>query len=128
MPLGAAASLSRPATVLLGAIAGFTIFLGLPVARLRGAPRLRPFLGSLATGILVFLLVDIVGAATEQVSDALHSGAAHFLPPAAAFVGGVAAGLLALVLVDEGLTARAKATSAGLPVTYGRRLAMAIAC
>jgi len=52
-----------PATkiALLGAIAGFTIFLGLPAGRLRNpAPRLRALLNAGAVGILVFLLWDVL--------------------------------------------------------------------
>ena len=50
--------MSQPMAVLLGAIAGGTIFLGLPVARLRGLPTsVQGFLNAFATGILVFLLI-----------------------------------------------------------------------
>jgi ZIP family zinc transporter len=63
---------------LLGAFAGLTIFFGLPVARLRGLqPAVQGFLNSLATGVLVFLLVDILRHAGEQVNDRipdLHRG------------------------------------------------------
>ena len=44
-------------TILLGAIAGFTIFLGLPVARLRDPRRSwQAFLNAVATGVLLFLI------------------------------------------------------------------------
>jgi len=53
--------MSFPETVILGSIAGLTIFLGLPLARLRVvAPRYHAFLNALAIGILFFLFVDIV--------------------------------------------------------------------
>ena len=40
---------------MLGAIAGFTIFLGLPVGRLRNPSlRMRVFLNATATGVLLF--------------------------------------------------------------------------
>jgi ZIP family zinc transporter len=53
--------------VLLGAAAGFTIYLGLPLALVKGAgPRLRGFLNALSVGILVFLLVEIVGKSLEH--------------------------------------------------------------
>jgi len=49
--------MSTGAIVLLGAFAGLTIFLGLPLAFLRrGTPSLRMFLSMLATGVLIFLL------------------------------------------------------------------------
>ncbi|MDT5015629.1 MAG: zinc transporter, family, partial [Mycobacterium sp.] len=42
---------------LLGAIAGVTIFLGLPLGRLTAAtPMVKALLTGIATGILVFLL------------------------------------------------------------------------
>ena len=46
--------------LLLGAIAGFTIFLGLPVARLQHlSPKKKGFLNAIAIGILVFLIIDV---------------------------------------------------------------------
>jgi ZIP family zinc transporter len=61
-------------TVLLGAIAGFTILLGLPVARWRNPHReVQAFLNALATGILVFLFFDIVSKAREPVAAALDA-------------------------------------------------------
>src|ERR1700693_467558 len=60
--------MSQATAVLLGAIAGATIFLGLPVARLRGLPKsVQGFLNAFATGILVFLLWDILSHAGEKV-------------------------------------------------------------
>ncbi|MHB8585178.1 MAG: ZIP family metal transporter [Thermoplasmatota archaeon] len=45
----------------LGFFAGFTIFLGLPVARMRSPSLLlRGFLNAIALGILLFLFVDVV--------------------------------------------------------------------
>ncbi len=64
--------MSLAETVVLGAIAGFTIFLGLPFGRLRSGGRgLRIFLGGLSGGILVFLLFDILSHATEPLETAL---------------------------------------------------------
>src|SRR5258708_19865210 len=60
--------MSQATAVLLGAIAGGTIFLGLPVARVRGLPEsVQGFLNAFATGILVFLLWDILSHAGEKV-------------------------------------------------------------
>ena len=54
-----------------GALAGATVFIGLPVARLRGLPRaLQGFLNAFATGILVFLLWDILSHAGGPVEAA----------------------------------------------------------
>ena len=56
----------------LGAIAGLTIFLGLPIGRLREPmPKLRALLSATATGILIFLLWDVLDHAWEPVDAAL---------------------------------------------------------
>ncbi|MGZ4110369.1 MAG: ZIP family metal transporter, partial [Actinomycetota bacterium] len=56
----------------LGAVAGFTIFFGLPMGRLRDpAPRLQALLNAIAIGILVFLLFDVLSHANEPVEAAL---------------------------------------------------------
>jgi zinc transporter, ZIP family len=48
-------------TVLLGALAGFTIYLGLPFARLQLlGPRTRVGLAMFAVGVLAFLFVDVM--------------------------------------------------------------------
>lgn len=58
---------------LLGAIAGFTIFLGLPVGRMTRPSRgLKTFLNGMSAGILVFLLLEIFEHATEPVEEALE--------------------------------------------------------
>lgn len=46
--------------LLLGAIAGFTIFLGLPVALMNVSAKLKGILNAIAIGILLFLLVDVM--------------------------------------------------------------------
>jgi ZIP family zinc transporter len=60
--------------LLLGAIAGATIFLGLPVARMQGlGPNVRSGLSALATGILVFLLWDVLSNAVDPIDASLHA-------------------------------------------------------
>jgi zinc transporter, ZIP family len=67
---------STSQTVLLGAIAGFTIYLGLPLGRVRFASlKTRAFLNALSAGILVFLLVEILAHATEPVEHAVEEAA-----------------------------------------------------
>jgi ZIP family zinc transporter len=64
--------------VLLGAIAGFTIFLGLPIGRMRDpAPGLRAFLNSIAVGILLFLLWDVLSAGIEPVETSIVDATKH---------------------------------------------------
>ena len=53
--------MSSAQTIALGAVAGFTIFLGLPMGRMRGASlRLKTFLNGVSAGILVFLFFEVV--------------------------------------------------------------------
>jgi ZIP family zinc transporter len=65
-------------TTALGAIAGFTIFLGLPFARMRSVGTgARVGLAMLSVGILAFLFVDVTGQGFAIVEDAvakLHHG------------------------------------------------------
>jgi ZIP family zinc transporter len=62
-------------TVALGAVAGFTIFLGLPLGRMkRGSVGFKTFLSGLSAGILVFLLFDVLAHATEPVEEAVVDG------------------------------------------------------
>jgi zinc transporter, ZIP family len=100
--------MSTPETLLLGAIAGCTIFIGLPVARLSTVPPwLRSLLAATATGILVFLLWDVLSAAVEPVETALTEGhAGRFGWLAALLTGGFAVGLLTLVYYDGWMKAR----------------------
>ena len=64
--------MSSSQIALLGAIAGFTIYLGLPLGRLRAPlPRLRALLNAVAIGILLFLLFDVLSHAWEPVDSAL---------------------------------------------------------
>jgi zinc transporter, ZIP family len=95
-------------TVVLGAIAGLTIFLGLPFGRLqRGGRGARIFLGGLSAGILVFLLFDILGHATEPLETALDERAWDRLALlGAAYVLGLGVGLLGLLYVNRRPPAR----------------------
>src|SRR3954451_11905780 len=65
-------------TALLGAIAGFTIFLGLPLARMeRVGPRTRVALAMLSVGILAFLFVEVMQhgfAIVEEPVEELGKG------------------------------------------------------
>jgi zinc transporter, ZIP family len=58
--------------ILLGAFAGLTIFLGLPLAFLKNIPQsLKIFLCMLATGVLLFLLYDVIQKASEPINAAI---------------------------------------------------------
>jgi ZIP family zinc transporter len=63
---------STEAIILLGAFAGLTIYLGLPLVFLRRIPqRTKVFLSMFATGILLFLLFDVISKASEPIDEAL---------------------------------------------------------
>ena len=97
--------MSTTQTLVLGAIAGLTIFVGLPIGRVRStSPVLRAALSSIATGILVFLFWDVVSHGVEPVEGHLeaHSWGA-FAGYAALFAFGFAAGLMSLVYYDSWL-------------------------
>ncbi|ANP57094.1 ZIP family zinc transporter [Streptomyces griseochromogenes] len=98
---------------LLGAIAGLTIYLGLPIGRLRSAaPRLRAGLNAVAIGILLFLFWDVLSAAWEPTDAALSehdwgTAASGGLALTAAF----AAGLAGLVYYDRWAAHRRSSTT-----------------
>src|SRR4051812_16137388 len=61
-------------TALLGALAGSTIYLGLPAGRMQLlSSRARVGLAMFAVGILVFLLVDVLGHGFEIAEHAIES-------------------------------------------------------
>lgn len=95
--------MSQSTAVALGAVAGATVFLGLPVARIHGLPRpVQGFLNAFATGILVFLLWDILTHATGPVEAASRQGQpGQFAAMAVIFALGIGAGLLGLVYFNR---------------------------
>ena len=89
-------------TVILGGLAGLTIFLGLPVARLRLASRqYLSLLNAFAIGILLFLFVDIMEHAVTPVEEALEEGEPAFLLLLLILALGFGAGLLSLVYYGQ---------------------------
>jgi ZIP family zinc transporter len=96
--------MSTAQVLALGAIAGFTIFLGLPLGRVRNAsPKLKAFFSATATGILLFLLVEVLAHGVEPVEEALIQAAneggswSHFFELAVILAVGGIAGLMSLV-------------------------------
>ena len=64
--------MSTAEVLLLGAIAGFTIFLGLPVGRLSSlSHQVKVFLSATAAGVLLFLLWDVLSHAVEPIETSL---------------------------------------------------------
>jgi ZIP family zinc transporter len=96
--------MSSAQILVLGGIAGFTIFLGLPLGRVRSSDaRLRAALSGLATGILLFLLYDVfahgVGPVEESLEEAVAEGGswAEFVGLAGLMAAGLILGLMSLV-------------------------------
>ena len=104
--------MSSTQTVLLGALAGFTIFLGLPLGRLKSAdPRYAAALSALALGILLFLFWDVLAHAVEPVEEALEEavddeGWGEFVGLAVLLAGGVTVGLMSLAYYDRWMDGR----------------------
>jgi zinc transporter, ZIP family len=139
--------MSTPHILLLGAIAGSTIFLGLPMGRIQGlSSEMRAGLSALATGILVFLLWDVLSGAVEPVENALdarHWGRFSWL--ATLGVAGFALGLMSLVYYSAWMSRRSSRRASALvgpgaaavdefegrtwfeSLTPGKRLALLIA-
>lgn len=114
-------------TLALGAVAGGTIVLGLPVGRIRSlAPTVRTLLTASTVGVLLFLVWDVLTHAWEPIDAQLSGGADGRLPLLAVlFAGGIAAGLFSVVGYERLLERRrAAARDALLPT---RRLALLIA-
>jgi ZIP family zinc transporter len=102
--------MSVPQLVLLGIIAGFTIFLGLPIGRVASrSPRLMAVLNAITIGILIFLLWDVISHAVEPVETSLLSATQDatalswwtFTGLAAVLVAAFAVGTLSLVYYDR---------------------------
>jgi ZIP family zinc transporter len=94
--------------LLLGAIAGLTIFLGLPMALMPNVSRMKKgFLNALAMGILVFLIIDVLSAAWQPTKLAAVAGYTGKGPVTDAVIdllalfGGLGLGLLGLALYEQ---------------------------
>jgi zinc transporter, ZIP family len=113
--------MSFPETVLLAAFAGGTIFLGLPVGRMRGLSRgWQAALTTAAGGVILFLIYDVLSQAVEPVSEALDSARAGgssgtFAGYAATLGFSVAFGLLSVTYLTSRMARRREAGTAITP-------------
>ena len=105
-------------TVVLGFIAGVTILIGLPIGRIRRPmPGTRAFLNAVATGILLFLIWDVLAHAWIPIGTALaqvhagHGGLGAALGYGVLFVLGLSVGLLGLTMYERWTQRKAKRTS-----------------
>jgi zinc transporter, ZIP family len=136
--------MSTTQTLILGAIAGLTIYVGLPMGRVSSvSPKMRAALSAVATGILVFLFWDVTSHGAEPVESHLEAHRWGGFAGYATLLGlGFAAGLMSLVYYDNWLK-NARSTPLVGPgaaatdefehqswlasLTPGRRLALLIA-
>lgn len=124
--------LNQTATIILGAIAGLTIFFGLPFAAMKNvSPKGIAFMNAAAIGVLFFLLYDILKQAGEPVSAALEAtrtgvGPGQFVGLVATYVIGLAIGLIGLVLFSKIMLARYKASGEIPPLALATTIALGI--
>lgn len=94
--------------ILLGAFAGLTIYLGLPFAFFKGVPQaFKNFFTMLATGILIFLLYDVVSKASDPINELIdqvrkgHATSGILLLDIFLFTFALLLGLIGLVYVNK---------------------------
>ncbi|MBW8709827.1 MAG: ZIP family metal transporter [Mycobacterium sp.] len=107
--------MSTSQTLLLGAIAGATIFLGLPIGRMQGvSAATKAFLAAMATGILLFLFWDVLSQAVEPIEAALTAGNdGRFIWLSSLLLVGFGVGLITLVYYDLWMKRRRRKTFLG---------------
>ncbi len=95
-------------TVALGALAGFTIYIGLPVGRLQlMGRRSRVALAMFSVGVLAFIFVDVLSHANTIVGDVLdavkhhHASVWHLVWLVTLLAAGFAAGSAGLAMVER---------------------------
>jgi zinc transporter, ZIP family len=104
--------MSEATTVLLGAIAGGTIFLGLPLGRLdKLSPAKRNFLATVSAGILLFLFWDVVsegwGLVDTVVQKAKDGGpAGPVVLRVSLFIGAFLAGIFGISFAERAVLRR----------------------
>lgn len=118
--------MSESQILLLGAIAGFTIFLGLPLGRIRNLSMpLRAFLNAVSAGILIFLLIEVFQHGFEPVEHAVEDSEwATLLGKGLIFVALFGLGLVGLVFYDRWMAARRR--EAERPIGPGAATAASI--
>src|SRR5213080_3066228 len=100
--------MSTAQTLMLGALAGLTIFLGLPIGRMQNvSANVKAFMSATATGVLIFLLWDVLSTAVDPIDSALKAGRdGRFLWLAFLLAVGFGVGMLTLVYYDSWMKRR----------------------
>jgi ZIP family zinc transporter len=118
---------SHGSAAALGAIAGATIFIGLPVGRIRGISKaFQGALNAIATGVLVFLLWDILTHASAPVESAVAESRRGDLSQVgllAVFALGIGIGLMALILFNGRVFGRRRDAPPAPPKTLAMMIA-----
>ena len=117
-------------TVLLGGLAGFTIYLGLPFGRLNMVSgRARVALAMFAVGVLAFLFAEVLVHGFEIVEEAVEGyeegekGLAEGIGLLGLFAGGFAAGSAGLAMVERWMRPRRERQA---PISGGAADAMTV--
>jgi ZIP family zinc transporter len=116
-------------TVLLGALAGFTIYLGLPFGRLQlVSPRARVAMAMFSVGVLAFLFAEVLVHGVEIVEHNFeklgngHGSLGYGVLLSLMLGGGFAAGSAGLALIEQWMRPRSKAP----PIAGGATDAMTV--
>jgi len=103
-------------TVLLGAIAGFTIYIGLPVGRFDAVDnRVRVALAMFSVGILAFIFMDVTNHGEAIIASSLasfkagHTGFGHVFGLFALMAAGFTIGTVGIAAIERPLQRRARA-------------------
>lgn len=95
-------------TALLGAVAGITIYIGLPLGRVKAVgPRARVALAMLSVGILAFIFMDVTSSGEAIIAAALqsykhsHSSLGHVIGLFALLVIAFIAGTVGIATVER---------------------------
>ncbi|MBK5232876.1 MAG: ZIP family metal transporter [Thermoleophilia bacterium] len=94
-------------TILLAAIAGGTIVVGLPLARMKMSGRTRVMIAMFSVGILAFLLIDVLGHGYEGAEGAVEAfgedegSLGHAVALTALLLGGFTLGSFGIGLLER---------------------------
>lgn len=98
--------IALPTILLLGAIAGFTIYLGFPLVWFGRNGKTNAFLSALSVGVLLFLFVEMAYLLIEGIEQQIKLSAMGLAQPdklwivSVIFIGGVVISLLSLVFYE----------------------------